>query len=105
MHDNTCEQPGVQAGQLTSAMASWTALSMSFGFGEFLRDVLFALQRGLADDLFDRALPDDDQGGLPVVDELPELLEVGAGHAAPQVAAHPADGRAARRGGDDRGRE
>src|SRR5690242_15180756 len=72
---------------------------------EFLGRVLLGLQSGLFQGLLQLALPDDDQRGLSLVDDLPELLDVGPGHATPQVAAYPADGRAHKRGADDRRRE
>src|SRR5271165_6053918 len=72
---------------------------------EFLGDVLFGLQLRLVHRLLEFALPYDDEGGLPGVDDLPELLDVRAGHATPQMAAHPAHRRAHQRGPDDRRRE
>ncbi len=63
---------------------------MSFALtSRFLGDVLAGLQPGLVHGLLQRALPDDDQRGLPLVDDVPELLDIGAGHATPQVAADP----------------
>ena len=71
--------------------ASWTALSTSFELHvEFLGDVLVGLELSLLDGALDGALADDDQGRLPGIDDVPELLDVGAGHAPPQVAAYPA---------------
>src|SRR5271166_6660963 len=72
---------------------------------EFLGDVLLGLQVGLFHRLLQFALADDDEGGLPLVDDVPELLDVGPGHAPPQVAAHSAHRRADDGGADDRGWE
>src|SRR5271157_1998957 len=72
---------------------------------EFLGDVLLCLQVGLFHRLLQFALADDDEGGLPLVDDVPELLDVGPGHAPPQVAAHSAHRRADDGGADDRGWE
>src|ERR1019366_2630932 len=54
---------------------------------EFLGHVLLGLQPGLLHGLLQLALADDDQGRLPVVDDLPELRDIGPGHATPQVSA------------------
>ena len=95
-----------EAGQLTSLAVSWTALSTSLALtSSSLATRLSAFSCGLLQRLFKLALADDDQGGLPVVDDVPELLDVGPGHAPPQVAAHPADRRADQGGADDRRRE
>ena len=67
--------------------------------------MLFGLQPGLVHGLLQLALPDDNQGRLPGVDDVPELLDIGAGHATPQVAADPAHRGAHHGGADDRGRE
>src|SRR5499427_4882873 len=72
---------------------------------EFLGDVLFGLQRGLVHRLLDLAVPDHYQRGRAVVDDLAELLDIGAGHAPPQVPADPTGHRAHGGGADDRGRE
>src|SRR5262249_51176677 len=72
---------------------------------EFLGDMLFGLQRGLVHRLLDLALPYHHQRGRALVDDLAELLHVGAGHAAPQVPPDPADRPAPRTGPDDRGRD
>ena len=63
------------------------------------------LQSRLVHGLLQRALADDDEGGLPVVDDLPELLDIGPGHATPQMAARPAHRSTDGGTGDDRGRE
>src|SRR5215472_13704514 len=55
-------------------------------------NVLFRPQGGPFERLLHGALPHHDQGGLPVIDDLPKLLDVGPGHAAPQMAADPANG-------------
>src|SRR5580692_9994456 len=72
---------------------------------QLLGGVLLRLQGGLIQGLLDVAFPDHHQGGLPVIDDLPEFLDVGTGHAAPQVAADPTHGRAHYGCADDGGRE
>ena len=98
--------PPGPAGQLTSLAASRTALSMSLDSALISLATCFsAFSAGLVHRLRHLALPDDDQGGLPVIDDLPELLDISAGHAPPQVPADPAHGGADRCADDDRGRE
>jgi GntR family transcriptional regulator / MocR family aminotransferase len=72
---------------------------------ELLGDVLFGLQGRLFQGLPHLALADHHQGRLTGVDQLPELLDVAAGHTTPQMAAYPADSRAHQRRADNRGRE
>src|SRR5690349_21016064 len=72
---------------------------------EVFGDALFGLPRSLLDRLSQLALPHHHEGGLAVVDDIAEFLYVRAGHAAPQVATDPADGRACQGGADNRGRE
>ena len=67
--------------------------------------MLFGLQFRLLHSLLQLALADDDESGLPVVDDVPEFLDVGPGHAAPQMPADPADRRTDDGGADDGGRE
>jgi hypothetical protein len=72
---------------------------------DLLLHVLVRLESGLLECGLDRALADDEQAGLTGVDQFPELLDVGAGQALPQVATNSADGAANGRGREDRGRE
>jgi TMEM175 potassium channel family protein len=72
---------------------------------ELLGDLLLSLQLGLVQGILNRALPDDDEGGLALVDQVPELLDVRPGHATPQVAGRAARSCADDRAADDRGRE
>src|SRR6204780_1266268 len=67
--------------------------------------VLLRLQSCLVQGLLDVVFPDHHQGGLPGIEDLAEFLDVGTGHAAPQVAADPTDGRAHYGCADDGGRE
>jgi MFS family permease len=72
---------------------------------ELLGDALSCLHGRLLHGLTHLALAHDYEGGLAVVDDVAEFLDVGARHAAPQVAADPADGRAHQGGADNRRRE
>lgn len=72
---------------------------------ELLGDVLLGLQPCPVERLLEGARADDQEGGLAVVDELAELLDIRTGKSAPEVAAHTADGSANERAADDRRRE
>src|SRR3974390_185516 len=72
---------------------------------EFLGDLLLGLQSSLLQRSLDGAFPDDEQSCLPVVDNVPELLDVRARHPSPEVATDSADSATDDSGTEDRGWE